>query len=38
MSARNVLKQTKADDFSECYEQMLAQQKENMTKCSHKIE
>ena len=31
-------KWTKADEFSEFYDQMLSQRKENMTKCSHKTE
>ena len=31
-------KWTKADEFSEFYDQMLSQCKENMTKCSHKTE
>ena len=29
-------KWTKADEFSEFYDQMLSQRKENMTKCSQK--
>ena len=36
-SAGNGLKQTR-DEFSEFYDQTLAQRKENMTKCSHKTE
>ena len=28
----------RANEFSEFYDQMLAQRKENMTKCSHKTE
>ena len=32
------MKWTKADEFSEFYDQMLSQRKENMTKCSHKTE
>ena len=31
-------KWTKADEFSEFYDQMLSQRKENMTKCSHEKE
>ena len=31
-------KWTKADEFSEFYDQMLSQPKENMTKCSQKAE
>ena len=37
-SVGNELKQTTADEFSAFYDQMLAQPKENLTKCSQKTE